>query len=551
MITTDEFIKRAKKIHGDRYDYSKVEYESMNKDVCIICSEHGEFWQKPQVHLRGSNCPKCGLKEISRKNTKTKENFIKQAKEIHGDRYDYSKVEYVNNKTDVCIVCQKHGEFWQTPQVHLRGGNCPECMKEKVRMTTEEFIEKAKRKYGDRYDYSEVEYKGSNEKVIIICPKHGPFSVLPANHLNGPGCPGCKKEKISSIKRKTIDKFIEESNSVHSAKYDYTKVDYIDTETPVIINCPIHGDFLQRPQDHIKGHGCPKCANQQSLVEDEIYKHISSIIGEENVLKRVNDVLDDKREIDIYVPSLKFGIEYNGLHWHTEEFGKDRFFHLSKTEDAALKGISLIQIFEDEWDENKSIVLSKIDHILGVKKDLPRIFGRKCDIREISKDEAANFLVKNHIQGFVASTVYIGAFYDNALVGVSSFTEETPKHWNLTRMATDNCYICDGVCGKMLSYFKKNYKWDEIKTFADRRWTINKDNNLYTKLGFAFSYATKPDYRYVVNKKRIHKFSFRKKTLAKRYNLPMELTEKEMTKKLNIHKIWDCGLYKYMMENGA
>ena len=551
MDKTVEFIGRAKKIHGDRYDYSKSEYVSATKKLCIICPEHGEFWQTPQVHLRGSNCPKCALKSISEKNTKSLNEFIDKARKVHNGKYDYSKVEYINNKTKVCIVCPEHGEFWQTPQVHLRGGNCPECEIERRKLKIEEFVEKSNLVHNDKYDYSKVNYINSHTKVVVVCPKHGEFSVTPCNHLNGCGCPECKKDKIGGIKRKTIEEFIKEAKNVHNDKYDYEKAEYKTIDDPIIISCPIHGDFTQRPHDHIRGHGCPKCANQQSLVEEEIYKHISSIIGEEHVLRRANDILDGKREIDIYVPSLKFGIEYNGLHWHTEEFGKDRFFHLRKTEDALSKGISLIQIFEDEWEESKDIVLSKIDHILGIKKNFPKIFGRKCVIKAIKKNDACNFLSKNHIQGFVGSSVYLGAFYNDSLIGVSSFTEENPKQWNLTRMATDNDYICEGVCGKMLSYFKRNYEWDEIKTFADRRWTIRKENNLYTKLGFTLSDTTKPDYRYVVKKKRIHKFSFRKKTLAKKYDLPISLTEREMTNRLNIHRIWDCGLYKYVMKKGT
>ncbi len=546
---TNGFIEEAKVIHGGKYDYSKVEYKGYDEPVCIICPEHGEFWQAPTVHLNGSGCPKCGLMRIKDKNTKSGDKFIEDAKKVHGDRYDYSKVEYVSNKTKVCIICPKHGEFWQKPSVHLKGGHCPKCQVEKRTSNKEIFVMKAKEVHGDKYDYSKVEYVNSHEKVCIICPKHGEFWQTPCNHLHGYGCPGCKKEKIGNLKRKTIEEFIKEANEKHNGKYSYENVDYKSTENHIIITCPIHGDFIQRAQDHLKGHGCPKCANQQSLAEEEIYKHISSIIGEKNVLRRVNNVFDDKKEIDIYVPSFNFGIEYNGLHWHTEEFGKDRFFHLKKTEEALSKGIKLIQIFEDEWEEKKDVVISKIDHILNIKKNYQKIFGRKCIIMPINKNDADVFLSKNHIQGFVGSSVYIGAYYKNSLIGVSSFTQEKPMQWNLTRMATDNEYICDGVCGKMLSYFKRNYAWNEIKTFADRRWTTQKENNLYTKLGFVLSDITKPDYRYVVGKKRVHKFNFRKKTLSRKYGLSAGLTEKEMTEQLSIHRIWDCGLYKYTMKN--
>ena len=122
-LTTEEFVERAKKIHGDKYDYSKVEYINNSTEVCIICSKHGEFWQKPEKHLRGHGCAKC-CKTGIKSNTN---DFIEKAKIVHGDKYDYSKVEYVNNHTKVCIICPIHGEFWQTPNSHLNGNGCFDC----------------------------------------------------------------------------------------------------------------------------------------------------------------------------------------------------------------------------------------------------------------------------------------------------------------------------------------------------------------------------------------------------------------------------------------
>ena len=121
-MTKEKFIEKAKAIHGDRYDYSKVEYSNNRTKVCIICPVHGEFWQTPHTHLQGCGCPACyGTKK------RTKEEFVEEARKIHGDRYDYSRVEYINNKTPVCIICPEHGEFWQKPMNHLAGCGCPEC----------------------------------------------------------------------------------------------------------------------------------------------------------------------------------------------------------------------------------------------------------------------------------------------------------------------------------------------------------------------------------------------------------------------------------------
>ena len=244
--TTEEFIEKANIIHNNKYDYSKVEYKSNSTKVCIICPEHGEFWQTPYNHLRGCGCPKC-----VGKNKKTTEEFIRRAKEVHGDKYDYSKVEYINAKTKVCIICPEHGEFWQIANRHLSGCGCPKCVGKNK--TTEEFIRRAKEVHGDKYDYSKVKYVNNSTKVCIICPEHGEFWQKPAGHLRGCGCPKCKG------KNKTAEEVIEKARKVHGDKYDYSKVVYKGMHTKVCIICPEHGEFWQTLSNHLKGCGCYKC----------------------------------------------------------------------------------------------------------------------------------------------------------------------------------------------------------------------------------------------------------------------------------------------------
>ena len=192
-LTTEEFIKKAREVHGDKYDYSKVEYKGSREKICIICHKHGEFWQLPYDHLNGHGCTKCYDKEKRGKSRQlTTEEFIKKAKGVHGDKYDYSKTNYVDSHTKVCIICPEHGEFWQTPNKHLNNQGCPKCFRGK-KMTQDEFIEKAREIHGDKYDYSKVEYKGNKIKVCIVCPEHGEFWQTPNSHISQKqGCPKCK-----------------------------------------------------------------------------------------------------------------------------------------------------------------------------------------------------------------------------------------------------------------------------------------------------------------------------------------------------------------------
>ena len=218
-VNTQSFIEKAKFIHCDKYDYSKVEYKSAREKVCIICPEHGEFWQTPTNHLSGNGCPVCA--DLSRVKNKslTKDEFIEKARKIHGDKYDYSKVEYKNYMTKVCIICPEHGEFWQKPNNHLSGYGCKKCANEMLsqmkRSNKDKFVEKARKIHGDKYDYSKVEYVNSRTKVCIICPMHGEFWQTPNKHLSGEGCPGCKETKLE----KEVRMLLEE----HNIRFVYDK----------------------------------------------------------------------------------------------------------------------------------------------------------------------------------------------------------------------------------------------------------------------------------------------------------------------------------------
>jgi len=258
QLTREIFIERAKKLHGNKYDYSKVEYVNNHTKVCIICPIHGEFWQTPMKHLIGRGCYECSLIKRAKSRTSNKEEFIKKARKIHGMKYDYSKVEYVNNRTKVCIICPIHGEFWQTPNMHLNGYGCRKC----------------------QYNY------------------------------------------IGELFRKKTDKFIEEAKEIHGDKYDYSKVKYKNDKTKVCIICPKHGEFWQTPRMHLQGQGCPTC-NESQL---EIL--VRNILSKEKILfeeqKKFNWLKFKKSmRLDFYLPEYNVAIECQGIqHFIPVDFAK-------------------------------------------------------------------------------------------------------------------------------------------------------------------------------------------------------------------------------------
>jgi hypothetical protein len=218
---TYTFIQKAKEVHGDKYDYSLVNYLTNKTKVTITCPIHGEFNQTPNSHLKGDGCPKCGLINRGNSKTKTLSQFISEAKEIHGDKYDYSKTIYTKLKSNVIIICPIHGEFEQTPKSHLRGAGCRKCGRQicgdKSRLTTESFIEKANKTHNNFYDYSKTVYINSRTKVQIICPVHGLFEQNAKHHSLGIGCPLCKESKGE----KEVREYLEQNNIKFIPQYKF------------------------------------------------------------------------------------------------------------------------------------------------------------------------------------------------------------------------------------------------------------------------------------------------------------------------------------------
>lgn len=198
---TEEFIRKAKEVHGEQYGYDEVVYENSKKPVKIYCKKHDHyFMQTPNAHLRGAGCPLCGREKTIKGKTWTTERFIEAARKVHGDAYDYSKTVYVKTALKVCIICKRCGrEFWQTPNSHLAGHGCEACSYvdrgENKAKGKDAFINEAMAIWGNTYDYSSVVYKNCKSRIDIICPEHGVFSTTPQQHLSlMVGCPHCKRE---------------------------------------------------------------------------------------------------------------------------------------------------------------------------------------------------------------------------------------------------------------------------------------------------------------------------------------------------------------------
>jgi hypothetical protein len=532
-LTQDDVINKSKLIHENRYDYSLVKYTNANNQIDIICPTHGLFKQRVSSHLNGSGCPKC----IGRDKDNTE--IINEFKILHKDKYDYSLVNYTSPTNTIKIICKEHGEFEQTYNTHKKGHGCPKCVGRYK--SIEEFKNQSSLIHKKKYDYSLVNYENSIQKVDIICPIHGIFSQNPSNHLRGGGCPKCKGVNISIKKTKTTDDFINEAKIIHNNKYDYSLVDYTGCKNHINIICKEHGVFNQEPDSHLQGTGCPKCGLSYDKSENELKEFLKSlnISFIENTRKIISPL-----ELDIFIPSHNMAIEYNGLYWHSE-IHKPSNYHLNKTELCEKQNVKLIHIFEDEWLFKQDIVKSRLKNLLGLTEN--RIYARKCVIKEVNIKKYKTFLDDNHIQGSVNSSIRVGLYYNDELVSLMTFGKGrialggNSNQYELLRFCNKLNTNVIGGADKLLKYFIKTYQPKEIISYADRRWS---QGNLYEKLNFINTHTSAPNYWYIFGRKRKYRFGFRKSILVKE-GFDINKTEHEIMLERNIYRIYDCGTIAY------
>lgn len=438
----------------------------------------------------------------------TREEFIEKALKCHEEgEVDYSEVVYANNKTKVKLIDSIYGEYWQTPSNHLKGHSHPSRRKSKIAKTAslseEEVIERFKKAHdGEGLGYSKVVYKNMHEKVCIIDPLYGEYWQEPIVHLKGCGHPMRGRKKTTLSNRYTTEEFVKLCKSIHP-QYDYSLVDYKGSQEKVKVICQRHGEFKALPDGLLQGKGCPRCGHHLSKAEDEIVNKLKEVLGSDNVIQGDKEILEG-REIDILIPSKRIGIEFNGLRWHCDKFNKGSDYHLSKTLEANLKGISLIQVYEDEWNESKEKIFSSIFHKIGMSNK-PKIDGRKCKI--IEKDNVISCMFNDQEVGRL---VY--RFIDEN----SCFIESIETDWK---------YRCRGVCGKMISFLEGKDDLNEIVAHADKRWLCDVNNNIFTKLGFELSRNLPPTFDYTDGK----------------------IRSKDKLK----YKIWNCGYAEYRKKRVA
>ena len=462
-------------------------------------------------------------------------NFKKSLREGYGTYCSIS----CTNKSD------KHINLVKETNIKKYGGVSPshsDDIKDKIKKTTLD-------KYGVDNIFKDVKY--IKEKTI---EKHG------ISHIS----------KLSSVKNKiretNISKYGVSSplliNKNRLKGYDKKKNDFIIKykelkiidiiKDDVIIKCGSCNNNYSIDRNvlyyryQITTNPCTICHPKKSGVsisESEIIDFIASLGI--NLVSNTREVIAPL-ELDIYIPTHDIAIEYNGLYWHSEKYVNNGY-HLNKTELCNNINVKLIHIFEDEWLYKKDIVKSRLKNLLGFTDE--RIYGRKCEIKEVKTKDKTIFLNENHIQGAVGSKYNIGLYYDDELVSIMTFSNlrkvlglnHKDNNYELIRFCNKLNTTVIGGASKLLKYFIKTYSPSRLISYADRRWSTG---NLYDKLDFKYMNNSKPNYFYVINNKREHRFKYRKDMLISNGYDP-KLTEHQIMTNRQIYRIYDCGTITY------
>jgi G:T-mismatch repair DNA endonuclease (very short patch repair protein) len=479
------------------------------------------------------------------RNSKIQQNSstcLNKFKNIHGDRYDYSKFVYSGKLERSVVICSEHGDFEINYANHMRGYGCPKCSKNKnnfIGRTKEQFLQEVEELYGGLYDLSKFDFVDSNTKGIVICPKHGEFLKTPKKLITrNQGCPTC-----SGKKKLTLEDIREK------LKYDYIIPDqeYINNKTKLEVICPDHGAWNICAGNLINSEQrCPACAGNLSKIEEELREYISTLGVD--FIKNDKTILD-KLELDILIPSHNLAIELNGLYHHSDAKNKTDKYHLGKTEGCEKNNLQLLHIFEDEWRNKREIWESIIRHKLGLTVD--KIFARKCVIKSVNKHDKDTFLFSTHLQGSCLSSVNLGLYHNNVLVALLSMGKsrfDKSYEWEILRYS---CLLNTSVIGgfqKLIKHFTKTNQPKNILTYADVRYSIG---NVYEVAGFKPHGKTIPNFFYFKRGEgvRYSRMKFQKhklKDVLKDFD--EELTESDNMKLNGYCKIWDCGSYKFTLD---
>ena len=458
--------------------------------------------------------------------------------------------DVISKGNSVKFVCSEHGSYMQGAGYFLNGGSCAKCYdKEKLgkaKKPIDKWIADSTAAHNGKYDYSNVNFVNTTRDVTITCPVHGAFVQNAGVHSRGHGCPKCADEINSERRMMSTNEFIRKAKLKHGDLYDYAKTNYKGARTHVTITCNKHGDFEQVPYYHLQGNGCQKCGLEQCTYKSAPEYEILDFLKENGITDAEHSNQELGFELDIYIPSRKLAIEYNGVYWHSsgckENDARLSKQHLFKTTKCEENGISLLHILDLEWTDpvKKEIWKSTILHKLGLSKE--RIYARKCSIVLVPHKATVEFFAENHLQGSASSAINIGLQYEGRIVAIGAFSKsrysKDKSAYELIRFASVRGASVVGGFQKIIKEFAKTHQGTLI-SYANRRWS---QGNVYKASNFTVASISGPCYYYTNCKTLQHRSVYQKHKLKDLLpNFDPALSEVENMYNHKFRRIWDCG----------
>lgn len=407
-----------------------------------------------------------------------------------------------------------------------------------IEMSKKKILEK----YGVEYTFQAKEVKDKIKQTLI--ERYGVDNVSRNKEIH-------EKQTISIIKKKrqqSYDIFIKNNEYVELLSDRETYIDDINQKLKWKCKKCGHVFISEKDTNFHSVARCPICYPRNYFGQEKDLFDFISKFGNFEILRNDRQTISPK-ELDIYIPSKKLAIEFDGLYWHSTQMNCNTSYHLQKTKLCESKGIQLIHIFEDEWNSKQDIVKDRIKSILGIYDT--KIGARQCEIRIVSNSECKEFLNNNHMQGYIPANINFGLFYNNELVSLMTFgsyrkslgSEKKENEYEMYRFCNKLGYHISGGASKLLKKFEELVKPKKLISYCDRRWSQGK---LYKSIGFQLIKETQPNYFYVIDQRRENRFKYRKSQLSTLLkNFDPELSEEENMKNNNYYKIYDCGNYLF------
>lgn len=555
----ETWSKKAAELYNGKFKCLELLKGVKPPTLRVMCDVHGEFKQPGAQLLDGYGCPKCGWERGSKKITDKVEDVIArlQARDPSKIFNNVRRVQKDGMRWVYDGVCDKHGEFFEASArgyMADRRYYCAACGRdatvESRKYTLESVLQRALEVHKGRYEYGNlVEREGSYTRLEVVCKKHGGFTQLVTEHiLSGGGCMKCSNEDTSARQLRTWPEVIAQLREVHGDTYAYPETfDYKGGKIPII--CRKHGEFMQDISSHAhQGSGCPKCSGTVSKPNVEIATFIESLgVVAEPEFKIKGHI----RQMSIDIKAGNLAIEHLGIYWHSTKYKSSTVNLRDRRALVVNQGYEFVAIYEDEWKEKRSTVERMLANKLGVANKSIGARTLRVEVSEALLPSDVKFLADNHIQSPVHSGVAIRLKTKEAqLVALAVFNSNTNSRrekatkgkWELTRYAS--AVGVQGGLSRCIAAFKAFAPTARtVVSYSDDRLH---SGGSYRALGFNKLYTTSPDYTYVMQGNRHHKSNFQKSKLAKMFpDEDMSLSEKEITEKHKIYRIYDCGKTKW------